>query len=311
LDSETRERQQKAERMAFIAGEEFSQVGQATGFFSGSVKSIVEVWKHRELLGRLVKREVKARYKDSSLGIVWSLIRPLVQLMIYYFAIGQVLGAARSVPDFAIFVFIGLTMWTLYSEVISGGTTSILANAGLVKKVYLPREIFPLASVGSALVNFGVQLLVLLSGIAIISSYTWGINLLLFPAAVLTLLTFATAVGVLLAALNVYLRDVQHFVEIYLIVFFWLSPIVYPFTFVHRALQGNWLEQLYLANPVTIAVISAQKALWSAGSAEGGGQVWPDNLDLRLLIAFGVSVVFLWIAQRVFSRLQGNFAQEL
>ncbi|WP_279433481.1 ABC transporter permease [Agromyces protaetiae] len=102
-----------------------------------------EIWQYRELLGRLVKREVKVRYKDSSLGIVWSLFRPLVQLLIYYFAIGQVLGAARSVPDFGIFVFIGLTMWALFSEIISTSTTSIVANAGLVKKVYLPREIFP------------------------------------------------------------------------------------------------------------------------------------------------------------------------
>ncbi|KGJ77105.1 sugar ABC transporter [Cryobacterium roopkundense] len=296
-----------------MAEQDFFDAGQPTGFFKGSSRSLVDIWKHRELLSRLVKREIKARYKDSSLGILWSLFRPLVQLLIYYFAIGQILGAARSVPDFAVFVFIGLTMWTLYSEIISGSTTSILGNAGLVKKVYLPREIFPLSSVGSALVNFGIQSIVLLGGIAVLSTFLWSYDLLLAPAAVITILVFGTAVGLLLSALNVYLRDVQHFVEIYLIVFFWVSPIVYPFTFIQNQLNGNWMEQIYLMNPVTLSIIAAQKALWTGGSTGVGdmAQAWPDNLELRLLVAFLCSVVLLWISQRVFSRLQGNFAQEL
>ncbi|MBB5642156.1 ABC transporter permease [Cryobacterium roopkundense] len=313
MDSETLEQKRKAERQIFIAEQDFFDAGQPTGFFKGSSRSLVDIWKHRELLSRLVKREIKARYKDSSLGILWSLFRPLVQLLIYYFAIGQILGAARSVPDFAVFVFIGLTMWTLYSEIISGSTTSILGNAGLVKKVYLPREIFPLSSVGSALVNFGIQSIVLLGGIAVLSTFLWSYDLLLAPAAVITILVFGTAVGLLLSALNVYLRDVQHFVEIYLIVFFWVSPIVYPFTFIQNQLNGNWMEQIYLMNPVTLSIIAAQKALWTGGSTGVGdmAQAWPDNLELRLLVAFLCSVVLLWISQRVFSRLQGNFAQEL
>lgn len=313
MDSEILEQKRKADRQIFIATQDFFDAGQPTGFFKGSGRSLVDIWKHRELLSRLVKREIKARYKDSSLGILWSLFRPLVQLLIYYFAIGQILGAARSVPDFAVFVFIGLTMWTLYSEIISGSTTSILANAGLVKKVYLPREIFPLSSVGSALVNFGIQSVVLMGGIAVLSTFLWSYDLLLAPAAVITILIFGTAVGLLLSALNVYLRDVQHFVEIYLIVFFWVSPIVYPFTFIQNQLNGNWMEQVYLLNPVTLSIIAAQKALWTGGSTGVGdmAQAWPDNLELRLLAAFLCSVVLLWISQRVFSRLQGNFAQEL
>ncbi len=291
----------------------FIDVGNSGGFFGGTAKSIQEIWQHRELLGRLVKREVKARYKDSKLGIVWSLFRPLIQLLIYYFAIGKIMGAGRQVPDFAIFVFVGLTFWMLYSEIIAGGVRSIMDNAGLVKKVYLPREIFPLSSIGSALVNFAIQFGVLLVGIAILSTYAWAPTLLLAPLAFLIILVFGTALALLVAALNVYLRDIQHFVEIYLLVFFWASPIVYPFTFVHRELGGNWLEQLYLANPVTIAIVGAQKALWTSGSngAAGITQFWPSDLELRLLIVLAASVVLLWISQRVFSRLQGNFAQEL
>jgi ABC-2 type transport system permease protein len=296
-----------------IDSEPFFEVGVRSGLVRGTFNSLSEIWTHRELLGRLINREVKARYKDSSLGIVWSLFRPLAQLLIYYFAIGQVLQAARGVPDFAIFVFVGLTMWALAAEIISGSTTSILANAGLVKKVYLPREIFPLSAVGSAFVNFGIQLIVLFIGIVVLARLDMTWDLLLFPLSILLIATFCTAFGLLLAAINVYLRDIQHLVEIGLIVFFWASPIVYPFTFVHRALQGNWMEQAYLANPITIAIIGAQKALWSAGSTTTGqlAQTWPDNLGVRMLVALAVSVLLLWACQRIFSRLQGNFAQEL
>lgn len=309
VESTTLELQRKQERERHIAELEFVDVGRKPGFFRGTVASLADIWHYRELLSRLVRREVKARYKDSSLGVVWSLFRPLVQLLIYFFAIGKILGAAKSVPDYAIFVFIGLSVWTLYAETITGSTVSILTNAGLIKKVYLPREIFPLASIGSALVNFGVQLVVLLLGILFLSHYRLSWDLLLAPAAFITILTFGTALGLLLSALNVYLRDVQHFVEIYLIVFFWVSPIVYPITAVQKVLHGNWLEQIYLANPVTMAVIGMQKALWSGGST--GTQTWPDHLELRLLVVFLASLVFLWISQRVFARLQGNFAQEL
>jgi len=300
-------------RAATIAEQPLELIGQSSGFIQGTKKSLVEIWDQRELLGLLVRREVKARYKNSSLGIVWSLFRPLIQLLIYYFAIGQILGAARNVPDFAIFVFIGLTVWGLFSEIVSGATTSMLANAGLVKKVYLPREIFPLSAVGGALFNFLVQFVVLLIAIAVVASFPTDARLLLAPVAVLTLIIFSTAIGLVLSAVNVYLRDTEHLVEIALVVLFWASPVVYSYTFVNQALHGNWLEQLYLLNPVTIVMIAMQKALWEAGSSATGRleQVWPPDLELRLVIMLLVSVALIWLAQRLYSRLQGDFAQEL
>jgi ABC-2 type transport system permease protein len=287
--------EERTNRLAELPLIEFGKRG---GFFSDSLSA----W-----------ADVKARYKDSSLGILWSLFRPLVQLLIYYFAIGQILGAARGTPNFAIFVFIGLTTWALFSEIVNGSTLSILANSGLVKKVYLPREIFPLSTVGSSMVNFTFQLIVLVGGILLISSFPDGVDLLLAPVAVITLVIFSTAVGLLLSALNVYVRDVQHFVEVALAVLFWMSPIVYPFRYVHTALAGNWMEQLYLLNPITTIVISMQKALWFAGTSPEAiaSQVWPDHLVLRLLITLAGSLVFLWFSQRIFARLQGNFAQEI
>ncbi|WP_448809352.1 ABC transporter permease [Agromyces bauzanensis] len=313
MDETSPDPESRQQREARIATEPFNVINGRPGWFAGTTASYGFLWSYRELLMRLVKREVKVRYKDSSLGLLWSLFRPLIQLAIYYFAIGQVLGAARGTPDFGIFVFIGLTFWTLFSEIVAGGTTSIVSNAGLVKKVNIPREVFPLAATGSAIVNFVIQLVVLLGGIFLLSHFRVSWELLYAPIAFLTIVAFGVGLGLLTSALNVYLRDVQHFVEIYLLIFFWLSPVVYPYTFVHNALQGNWLEQLYLANPVTIAIVAAQKALWAAGSEDVGGvvQAWPDELELRLLIMLAIGLLFVWISQRVFARLQGNFAQEL
>lgn len=309
--SETVSSEAKA-REASILELPLERVGQHTGV-SGAKGALRDLWDHRELLVLLVRREVKARYKDSSLGLVWSLFRPIAQLLIYYFAIGQVLGAARSIPDFGIFVFIGLTTWALFNEIINGTTTSVIANAGLVKKVYLPREIFPLSAVGSAFFNFCVQSIVLLAAILVLSTFPISLNLLLIPLAIATLVAFGTAIGLALSAVNVYLRDTQHLVEISTMLLFWASPIVYSFTFVHNAFNGGWVEQVYLANPITLAVLAMQKALWAAGSTGTGDfeQYWPPDLDTRLLIALAISLLLLLISQRIFSRLQGNFAQEL
>jgi ABC-2 type transport system permease protein len=302
-----------SDRAQRIASEPLAQVGSNANAVDGTVRSIREILQNRELLWLLVRREVKSRYKNSSLGVVWSLFRPIVQLLIYYFAIGQILGVARLIPDFAIFVFIGLTMWGLFSEIVSGSTNALIVNSGLVKKVYLPREIFPLSAVGSASFNFAIQLLVLLVAVAVLATYPADVRLLVAPLAIITMIVFSVAVGLVLSAINVYLRDTEHLVEIALVILFWLSPIVYSYTFVHNALGGSWIEQVYLANPVTISIIGMQRALWNAGSTSTGAmqQDWPEFLELRLLITLAVSVFLLWIAQRIFSRLQGNFAQEL
>jgi ABC-2 type transport system permease protein len=294
-----------------MSSETLQPVGQQTRFLRGTWSSLSDIWAHRELLALLVRRELKARYKDSSLGILWSLVRPLAQLLIYYFAVGQILGVARGIPGFAIFVFVGLTAWTLFTEIVSAGTTSIVNNSGLVKKVYLPREIFPLSSVGGALFNFLVQLVILVIATIVFGQAPWSANLLYAPLAVCILIFFGTAIAIVLSAVNVYFRDIQHFVEVALLILFWASPIVYSYKFVAGALHGNWLEQIYLANPITLAVLGMQKALWVQGSAQSTVANWPSDLGVRMWIVLAISLVLLWISQRIFSRLQGNFAQEL
>lgn len=278
-------------------------------FSAGLRHTVAAIWDHRELLSLLVRRELKARYKDSSLGFLWSLLRPLTQLLIYYVAIGQFLGAERQIPSFAIYVFTGLTVWGLYSEIISGTTTSVTGNAALVKKVYVPRELFPLGAIGSALFNFGVQFVILVIAAIATGELRLTIELLYIPLGFVALLLIGFGLGLVLSAINVYLRDIQHLVEVVLVVMFWASPIVYSYDMVHERLQGNWLEQVYLANPVTIVVLAFQKALWTSGAA--AGLDYPPEIGVRLLATAFVSVLLILVAQRIFARLEGNFAQEL
>ncbi len=297
---------QREARNARLAAEPLVPSGPVTGFVGGTADSVRGVWHYRELLDLLVRRELKSRYKDSALGFLWSLIRPLTQLLVYYVAIGKFLGAERSIPDFAIYIFTGLTAWGLFSEIISTGTGSIVANGGLVKKIYLPREVFPLSVIGSAFFNFMIQMMILVVAAFIASEPPTLAGLGYVLLGTVVLLFYATAAAFLLSAINVYLRDVQYLVEVVLMVGFWISPIVYAWSFVHDALSPT-LNAIYLANPVTLAVLAFQKGLWVAGA----DAPQPDDLVARLLIAIAIGLPLLWICQRVFARLQSNFAQEL
>ena len=289
-------------------------------FLRGTVNDLRELWKRRELQGILVRRELKNRYKDSALGFLWTLIKPITMLLVYYFALGQVLGAARNTPEYAIFVFSGLTIWGLYADILTSSTMSILQNAALIKKVYMPREVFPLASVGSALLNFCIQFGVLVVAMIVLGQIpvSWD-DFYILPA-VLVVAIWGTGLALLLSALNVYLRDIQYLVDVLVVLLFWASPVVYAFRSLTGSGVANWIYQVYLLNPITVAIVAFQRGTWLHGSGVVSSFAkshiamasnYPADLNLRLVIAILVGIVFLWFAHRLFTRLQGNFAQEI
>lgn len=286
-------------------------VTSSRAWFGGFWSSIKAIIAHRQLLGLLVRRDIKSRYKDSVLGLLWTLINPIVQLLVYWAVMGQILGAARGIEDFGLYIFAGLTIFGLFSESLSGATSSIVANAGLVKKVYVPREVFPLATLGSSLFTFSVQLVVLFGACIVLGSPPFTPALIWFLPSVLLIVIYTAALGMFMSALNVYLRDVQYLTQIFLMLSLWASPIVYGWTMVldvfERFHLPAWLMEVYTNNPVTLAVLGFHKAFWVAGPADQ----YPPELGLRMLVACIAGLVLLWIGQRVFARLQGNFAQEL
>ena len=303
------------ERAERLAQEPLRNISSQRGFWSGTWDSLKDLWSRRQLLALLVRREIRAKYKNSALGLLWSLIRPLIQLLIYYIVIGKFLRIGQGIPYYVILLYAGLVLWSLFQEIVASGTSSILANVGIVKKTRLPREIFPLASVGSALFNFAIQLAILIVLVLFTSGFTPSINFLHLPLAILVVLVWGTACAFFLSALNVYYRDVQYLTEVALMIGFYASPIIYPWSWVQSYFMtmssGSIIQEIYLANPLTLAVMGMQRVLWNGDVDMDTPFVWPSFLAYRLLIAFVVGLIVLWVSQRVFARLQRNFAQEL
>lgn len=229
----------------------------------------------------------------------------------YFIVLGQFLRAAEGVPDFAVYLFSGLTIYAFFSEMVLGATGSILANAGLVKKIYLPREVFALASVGAAGFMFLVQCVVLLGAAIVVGALPSPVQMLWFFPSVLLMLVFGMALGLLLSALNVYLRDVQYLTDVLIMLAMWGSPIVYTWTMVASSFNTlglpSWAFEVYTNNPITLAVLGFHRAFWGGATPAD----YPPELGLRMLIAGLVGLVLLFVSHRVFTRLQGNFAQEL
>jgi ABC-2 type transport system permease protein len=295
--------------MARLAKEPWRELNPATGFLGGAGQSLGAIWKRRELVVMLFKREIRSRYKDSALGVVWSLVRPLTMLAVYYFVLGSILGARRSIPDFSVYIYTGLTLWSLFNESVTTGTQSILTNGGIIKKIHLPREVFPLASVGSALFNFVIQFVILL-----VAAFTLGgginthVSFLYLPLSLAVIIVWSTALALVLSAVNVYLRDVQFLVEVVLMIGFWASPVVYSWQLVNDAFpNGSALLEAYISNPITLAIFGAQRVIWLGGA----DMIYPSHLALRLGVALLVGLIGLFAAQRAFNRLQRNFAQEI
>jgi len=287
------------------------------GRTAGAFKDIKDLLGTRELLTALLARELAGKYKGSILGLGWTLIRPLVMLFIYAVVVGQFLGAARSVEQFAIFVFVGLLFWNLISESISAGSTSMTVNGALLKKIWFPREVLPLTSFAVATVNFVVQFGVLIFAFLIFNSWPELGNLLYLIPIFLIVFPVAFGMSLILSVVNVRFRDTQFIVEVGLILGFWLSPIVYPWTFAHQFLAtlpfGAFWQQLYLLNPFGLVVMASQQALWAPIATDGGRiyQFFDSPFSTRLWLSVLASWLFLYIAQRIFARMAGIVVVDL
>jgi ABC-2 type transport system permease protein len=259
---------------------------------------------------------LKVKYTASVLGAAWSILNPIVFLAVFTF-VTRVLG--NQTPHYPVFLLSGLLAWNLFSVALGNGARSVIDNSNLVKKVYFPREILPLATVGVALVDFVLQSAVLLL-FMLLTGYGFHLAaLVLYPLSLLTLLVFTTAVVFWVSALNVRYRDVQHLIGLALLVWFWFTPIVYPGQLVQQKLTANPvlgvnLWNLFVANPIAAVVFGFQRALYWTVSPNGI-PVLPD-VSLAWLVGLIVAVflgsmLLLLYTWRLFFRLSGDFAEEL
>jgi ABC-2 type transport system permease protein len=276
------------------------------------------LWASRELLGFLVRKELKVRYKNSVLGFVWSFLNPALVLLIYYVVFKYFLR--NNTPDFALYLFAGLLAWNLFNNSLLSASGVLVSHAGIVKKVAFPREILALAQVGTAICYFFFQtciLVVFLVGFQVLPDFT-AVPLLLL--ALVADVILSAGLAVFLSAVNVYLRDVQHFVEVLLVALFFGPPIVYAFHGVH--LQHFHIRAFYEANPLLWIVLAFQRCLYGnvvppAGKIVAGARLYvmPQwgmgtyYLGVAAVIAGGLLLCLF--AMVVFGRVEGNFAEEL
>jgi ABC-2 type transport system permease protein len=271
----------------------------------------------RVILGNLVRKEVKVKYKSSVLGAAWSMLNPVLYLAVFTLVFTVVLR--NDIPDFPVYLLSGLLAWNLFSSSLSLSARSVVDNANLVTKVYFPREILPFASIGAAGVDFLLQGLVLAAFMGIFTVGRFGVNLLLLPLSVVALLAFTSALSLWTAALNVRYRDTQHLLNLALLAWFWLTPVVYPSGFVHTELAGRSvfgvsMLNVYLANPMAAIVFGFQRALYGVVGPSSNPILYPASVGwLAVLIgavALG-SMVLVALAWRTFFHLSGDFAEEL
>ncbi|TQK18992.1 ABC-2 type transport system permease protein [Microbacterium sp. SLBN-154] len=274
----------------------------------GSSRGLLDVFGRRHLLSLIVRKEVQIRYRGSVLGWLWSYVKPLVQFFVFYIAIGVFLGLNDRVDYFPIYLLAGITVVTFFNEAFSNGTRSLVDNAALIKKIYLPREMFPVASMMIAAVNTLPQILVV---IVIALFFGWAPTALQIGAILLGLIivaVLATGLGLLFGAVNVTFRDAQSFVEIIVMCAVWASPVMYQWQMVAEALP-DWLFVAYRLNPITIAVELFHYGIWFP--LDPSDAILIPELGMYTVIALAVSLAFLVIGQSVFRRLEGRFAQDL
>ena len=273
----------------------------------GSNRGLIAVFQNRYLLGLLTRKGIAIRYYGSALGWMWSYIRPAAQFLMYFVVIGLVLGMNRGIDNYPVYLFSGIVTVNLFNEILRNTTSSIVDNKSLIQKIYLPRQIFPLAATGVALVHYLPQVIVLLIVcLAVGFSVTW-LQLGAFLLGILILVLFTLGLGLIFGALNVAHRDWKNIVDLILMFATWTSPVLYSSAMV-QDLAPNWLYQLYMLNPVTVAVELGHTAFW-AGTVENAAR--PDVLWQNAFIGLGIAVATFALGQLVFRRLEGSFAQNL
>ncbi len=277
-----------------------------TGFLQSSLEPLLHLIQYRDLVRNLVIRDLKVRYKNSVLGILWSLMNPLL-MMIVFTVVFTVMApvTSTSIRSFPVFVLCALLPWNFFASSVIGSTGSLVSNAALLKKVYFPREILPLSLILSNFVNFLIALIVLFIMIFIFQ-IPLTISALYLPIVIVIQIVFTLGVGFLLAAINVFYRDTQHLMDVVMLAWFFITPIFYPMNILPRnyELFGFNLDVwrlAYILNPMASLIANYRTILYYGA---------PPALDFLARTAVTAGLVFL-IGWLVFQRYSWRFAEEL
>jgi lipopolysaccharide transport system permease protein len=250
-----------------------------------------ELWAYRELLWVLTLRDVKVRYKQTALGVGWAVIQPVMMMVVFSIFFGHLARLPSDGLPYPIFAYAALLPWTFFSNSLSGSSNSILGSSSLISKVYFPRLIIPLASVGSWIIDFLIASLILLA-MMLWYGVGWSWNLLAVPPLVLAVTLAALGAGTLLSALTVAYRDFRHVVPFMLQLWMFATPVVYPASMVPE--QWRWALDI---NPMA-GFVDGFRSAFLGRPFDGAA----------LAISSSVAVVMFFIGIAYFEKVERRFA---
>ena len=257
------------------------------------MKFFKSLYEYRELLKTSISKDVRGKYKNSVLGILWSFLNPLLQIAVY--AIVFPLIMKSNLPNYTVFLCCGLIPWNFFSAAISRTSFTMVENGNIIKKVYFPREILPISIVTSEAVTFLISTLIII-GFVVFGGIGISKYIIFYPLVLLAQYLLLIAISFIVSSISVYVRDLQHLIGVVLQLLFYATPIVYA----AEAIPDNFKWMLNI-NPMTY-VINAYRDIFY-------NQTMIDVVPLLILIA--VSIVACIIGYLIFNKLQKGFAEQL
>lgn len=258
------------------------------------MKTIKELYAYREMIFSLVRRDLNGRYKGSALGFLWTFINPLLQLGVYTMVFSVIMR--NGIADYYLFLFVALIPWIFFSTSLSGGSSCIWSQKEMVKKIYFPREVLPIAFVTSQFVNMLLSFLVIFAVLIVSGKGINPIALLYLPIIMVVEYILALSVAMISSAVTVYLRDVEYILGIVTMAWQFLTPVMYSVDVVPEKMRT-----VFNLNPMTPVIVAYRDILYYKKIPELG----------TLVQAVCLGMVLLVVGMVVFSRLKRHFAEEL
>lgn len=276
--------------------------------------TVAQVWQQHELIGNLVGREIRARYKQSMLGVMWSVVTPLINTILFTFVFNRVASipsphnaAGQTIP-YALFVYIGTMFWSFFSAGLASGTDSMTSNLQLLTKVYFPREVFTLSAIAARAADFGFSFIVFLAlmiGYGVHNHLVLSWDIFLTPVIMLIQLMLMLGLSFLLATANLFYRDVRFVIGLILQIWMFLTPVSYPITkFLSGSHHHPLMVWIYLhLNPMTSLILAYQRCILNM-AVPPSIAVWP-----MVAVSAVIAVVMLVVGYSVFAKYEGMFAE--
>lgn len=256
------------------------------------METLRSLWQHRELLFEMVSREIRARYKQSILGYFWIILNPLARLLVFSFVFSTIIKIKTPGAPYPIFLYVGLLPWILFTNSISFSMGGIVGGANLIKKVYFPREILPLAVVIAKVVDFFLASSVLVCFLIIYDVKITLMALWFFPIFLIQFM-FTLGISLALSAFNLFYRDVKYLTDLLLVLGMYLTPIIYSV----EAIPPKYRLILRL-NPMAVIINAYRQTILGRGM---------PNLS-SLFLALIISLIFLVSGYKIFKKLEPLFA---